>query len=124
MRNAFAKSLAHGGWNSKFGGVNIFHPCAFNILLETLLCKSIFHGLRVIVNINDDGDIVGDEFVQEGVNGQAYVTDGKYGGLGVRVSCEWKLIDGATGAMSARDFASGCVLGEVSIDFLDEFVTA
>ena len=71
VRNAFAKSLAHGGWNSKFGDMDIFHPfdaaqgkpCAFNILFETLLGKSILHGLRVVANVHDDGDVIGDEFV-------------------------------------------------------------
>lgn len=105
MGNRFAKSLAHGGWNPKFGDVDIFHPCAFDVLLETLLGKSILHGLRVVANVHDDGDIVGDEFVKERVNGQAFVADGKHGGLGIRIPCELKLTDLVCGEMSARDFA-------------------
>jgi hypothetical protein len=129
---AFAKSLAHGGWDSKFGNMDILHPfdaaqgkpCAFDILLETLLGKSIFHGLRVIANIHNNGYVIGNEFVQEGVNGQAFVADGKYGGLGVRILCELKLVDLVCGEMSARDFAPRRVLGKLTINFLDEFVPA
>jgi len=59
-------------------------PCAFDVLLETLFGKSIFHGLRVAADIHDNGDVIGDEFVQERVNGQAFVADGGYGELGAQ----------------------------------------
>lgn len=120
MRNAFAKSLAHGRWDTKFGDVNISHSSAFDVLLETLLGKSVFHGLRVVANIHDDSDIVGDEFVQERVNGQAFVADGKYGGLGFYGKSKLTLFQFFSGKVSVGDFASNCILRKFSISLFDQ----